>query len=378
MSFAQPLRRIYDRATVTVNANTVSATHGETVHEILGSGDATNPALQFTTKQSPLTYVSSTSSMGSQSTLQVWVNNLRWHEVDNFLESGPADRVFVTRTDTKQQVTVQFGDGIEGARAPTAQMNIRAVYRKGIGISGMVQAGQLSQPLDRPQGLKSSTNPDAATGGADPDTAEDARVSAPLHVLTLDRVVSLEDYLNFARAFSGIAKALATWTWFGHARGVFLTLAGSDGATFHEGDPTIVNLVAAIRKSGNPFIPLVVASFQPVLFEIEASIRVDSVNYDPALVIESACKSLADAFSFARRNLGQGVAQSEIIEIIQQTAGVVAVELTAFQRSGDTPQSPLPAVLRAASPVAGSNVPLLGAEMLLLDPASRRSLGAWS
>jgi hypothetical protein len=378
LSFAQPLRRIYDRATVTVNANTVAATHGETMHEILGSGDSTDPALQFTTKQSPLTFVSSSSSLGSQSTLQVWVNNLQWHEVDNFLESGASDRVFVTRIDTKQKVTVQFGNGIEGARTPTGQMNIRALYRKGIGTPGMVQPGQLSQPLDRPQGLKSSTNPDAATGGADPDTADDARASAPLHVLTLDRAVSLEDYLNFARAFSGIAKALATWTWFGHARGIFLTVAGANGATFQAGDPVVVNLTTALKKSGNPFTPLLIASFRPVLFEIAASIRVDSVNYDPALVLDSAWQALSEAFSFTNRDLGQGVAQSEVVEIIQQTAGVIAVELTGFQRSGDVPVSPLPAVLRAASPVAGANGPVVAAEMLLLDPASRGSLVTWS
>jgi len=378
LSFAQSLRRIYDRATVTVNANTVAATHGETMHEILGSGDATDAALQFTAKQSPLTYVSSTSALGSRSTLQVWVNNLQWREAGDFLDSGPADRVFVTRMDDKQQFTIQFGDGVAGARTPTGQINIRAAYRKGIGSPGMVQAGQLSQALDRPQGLKSCTNPDAATGGADPDSAADARLSAPLHVLTLDRVVSLEDYLNFARAFSGIAKALATWTCVGNARGVFLTVAGANGATFQAGDPTIANLTAALRKAGNPFAPLVVASFTPVLFQIGASVRVDSVDYERAQVLARVWQALSTAFSFAQRDLGQAVAQSEIVEIVQNTPGVIAVELTAFQRRGDVPQFPLPAVLRAASPAAGDTGPPQAAEMLLLDPASRNSLEAWS
>ncbi|HVV44196.1 MAG TPA: putative baseplate assembly protein, partial [Bryobacteraceae bacterium] len=263
LSFAQALGRIYDRSTVTVNANTVAATHGETVHEIAGSGDATNPALQFTLKQSPLTYVSSSSAPGAQSTLQVRVNNLQWRETDNFLSSQAADRVFITRRDPKGNTIVQFGDGVQGSRPPTGQMNIRAAYRRGIGAAGMVAAGQLSQALDRPQGLKSVTNPDPATGGADPDSADDARISAPLHVLTLDRVVSLEDYQNFARAFAGIAKALATWTWFGKTRGVFLTVAGAAGSTFEQGDPAIVNLIQALRNSGNPFVPLRVASFTP-------------------------------------------------------------------------------------------------------------------
>ncbi|HEY1938450.1 MAG TPA: putative baseplate assembly protein [Candidatus Angelobacter sp.] len=378
LSFDGPLTRIYDRATVKVNANTAAATHGETMHEILGSGDATNAALQFSLKQSPLTHVSSSSSLGAQSTLQVWVNNLQWHETENFLDSGPADRVFISHINDKQIVTVQFGDGIAGARTPSGQMNIRAAYRKGIGTPGMVQAGQLSQPLDRPQGLKSSFNPDPASGGADLDTAADARMSAPLHVLTLDRVVSLEDYQNFARAFSGIAKALATWTWFGQTRGVFLTVAGSNGSTFQPGDPTIVNLAKALAGAGNPFVPLMVVSYVPVLFEISANVRVDSANYDPAEVLGRVWNALADAFSFSNRDIGQGVAQSEALEIIQQCAGVVAVEVTAFQLSQDVASTPSPAVLRAASPVAGGNTAPQPGQMLQLDPASRGSIGAWS
>jgi hypothetical protein len=378
LAFDGPLNRMYDRATVQVNTNVAAATHGETMHEILGSGDGTNATLQFSLKQSPLTYVSAASSAGSQSTLQVWVNNLQWHERDNFITAGPADRVFVTRMDEKQVVTVQFGDGNEGARTPSGQMNVRAVYRKGIGTPGMVQAGQLSQPLDRPQGLKSATNPDAAAGGADPDTAADARISAPLHVLTLDRVVSLEDYLNFARAFSGIAKALATWTWFGQTRGVFLTVAGANASTFEPGDSTIVNLAKALTDAGNPFVPLKILSYVSVFFEIGANVRVDGVNYDPSEVLGRVWQSLAAAFAFSNREIGQGVAQSEVIELIQQNAGVIAVEMTVFQRRQDGATVPLPSVLIAASPVAGGNTGPQPGEMLLLDPASRGAIGGWS
>ena len=103
-----------------------------------------------------------------QSTLQVRVNNLLWTEVPNFLNSAPADRVYVTRPNSSGGPTVQFGNGIQGSRTPTGVSNIQAQYRKGIGLAGMVAAGQLTQPLDRPQGLQSVTNPSAANGGADP------------------------------------------------------------------------------------------------------------------------------------------------------------------------------------------------------------------
>ena len=380
LDFTAPLARIYDRSTLTVNANVVAATQGETMHELLGSGDATKPALEFTLKQSPLTYVSSPLSMGAQATLQVWVNNLQWHEVDNFLDSGPADRVFVTQTGPTGKATVQFGDGQEGARTPTGQMNIRAVYRKGIGSAGNVSAGQLSQPVDRPQGLKSVTNPDPATGGADPDTADEARATAPLHVLTLDRVVSLEDYQNYALAFAGIAKVLATWTWFGRTRGVFLTVAGADGSVFKPDDPTLVHLETALRDAGSPFVPLRVASYRRVLLEVGANIRVDKINYDSTQVLGQAWQSLSTNLGFDAMQLGRGVAQSEVIALIQQTPGVIAVELTKFNRRGQPPPSRFSCrqVLRAASPVPSQTGTPKAAELLLLDPASKGSLEVWS
>jgi hypothetical protein len=380
LSFTQSLARIYDRSTVTVNANVAAATQGETMNEIMGSGDATNPALEFTLKQSPLTYVTSSLNNGAVSTLQVWVNNLRWQEVDNLLNSGPNDRVFITQTDSKQNVTVQFGDGQEGARTPTGQMNIRAVYRKGIGSAGNVQSGLLSQALDRPQGLSSVTNPDAASGGADPDTASAARVSAPLHVLTLDRVVSLEDYQNYALAFAGIAQALATWTWTGRTRGVFLTVAGANGAIFQPDDLTLTNLKDSLWSEGNPHVPITILSYIPVLFEAGANIRIDKTTYDPTQVLAQVWQSLSTAFSFSQRRIGQGLAQSEIIAIIQKTPGVIAVELTALNRQGEPPAAgaPLPSVLRAAAPVPGQTGTPKGAEMLLLDPASQGNFGVWS
>lgn len=380
LSFGPALARLYDRSTVTVNANVVAASHGETVHELLGNGDATNEALEFTLKQSPLTFLSSASGLGAASTLQVWVNNLRWQEVDNFLHSGPSDRAYITQADSQGKVTVQFGNGAEGARTPTGQMNIRAVYRKGLGAAGNVDAGQLSQALDRPQGLKGVTNPDAATGGADPDSADSARLSAPLHVLTLDRAVSLEDYQNYALAFAGISKALATWTWDGLRRAVVLTLAGAQGGVFHQDDLTIQHLKSALRAAGNPYVPVTVAdpSYNPVLFEVAANVQVDTTDYDPTQVLAQVWQALSANLSFAQRQFGQGVAQSEIIALIQGVAGVIAVQLKTFNRMGEAPSGPLPAVLRAAGPVVQKNGVLTAAELLLLDPASQGNFEVWS
>jgi hypothetical protein len=373
LTLAAALSRIYDASTVKINANAVQATNGETVQEILGSGNAATDPLQFTLKQAPLTYVAAPSGSGSQSTLEVWVNNLQWTEQPNLLGSGPAQRAFVTAANAAGNRAVTFGDGVHGARPATGASNIRATYRKGIGSAGMVSAGQLTQPLDRPQGLSSVTNPSAASGGADPATAEQARASAPLPALTIGRVVSLQDYQSFALGFAGISKALASWSWFGDVRGVFLTIAGANGATLDGDDPIVTALIEAIELYSEPFVPLRVVSYVPVLFTFSAAIAVDQPTYDPEQVLAQAWQAVCAAFAFEQRNLGQGVAASLIVETLQQVPGVRAVQLQTLGYSGEALSFPPEPILCAAGPL-----PPAGAQLLVLDPAAKGAIGQWS
>ncbi|HXP90585.1 MAG TPA: putative baseplate assembly protein, partial [Fibrobacteria bacterium] len=375
LALVSALERIYDAPTVAVNANAVIATHGETVQEILGSGDATNAALTFQLKQSPLTYTSAATASGAQSTLQVRVNNLLWSEVDNFLDSAARDRAFLTRPNSGAGPTIQFGNGIQGSRTPTGQSNIRAQYRRGIGLAGMVASGQLTQPIDRPQGLQAVTNPGPATGGADPATPDQARQSAPLPTLTLGRIVSLEDYQNFALGFAGISLALATWTWFGNTRGIFLTLAGAGGSTLDASDSVVQNLLLAYQDLGLPHVQVAAASYVPVLFEIGLQVQVDVPTWDPDQVVAQVWQDLSTAFSFGPMRPAQGVAASEVVRIAQQVPGVVAVDLTSLGRSGGGGGTAT--LLCAAGPQPTADPPV-GAEVLLLDPASRGNVGVWS
>src|SRR4051794_9548035 len=81
------------RPTRTGPVNVALATHGETVGEVLGSGDASRPFQTVPLRQAPLTYVSSDGPSGAQSTLELRVNGLLWHEAPRFFGRGPTDRV---------------------------------------------------------------------------------------------------------------------------------------------------------------------------------------------------------------------------------------------------------------------------------------------
>ena len=358
----------YVRTSVTISGNVARANHGESTGEILGGGDASQKYQAFVLRQPPLTYVSSSAAAGgSSSTLRVFVNEVQWNEVP-FLESqGPADHVFVTRTGDDGKTILRFGDGLNGARLPTGQENVRATYRKGIGLSGMVQVSQLSQLMNRPLGVRGVTNPRAAEGGEDRESLDTARQNAPLAIMTLDRIVSLEDYENFARAFAGVAKALATWSWSGLVRGVFVTVAGPEGAPVDPSGPTYQNLLAAMQRFGDPHVPLRVVSYRKALFQVAARlILAPDRTADPQPVLASAERALRQAFSFASRSFGQSVALSEVVAALQSATGVRAVEVSQLFRDDDQPG--LNALLPVVAAQSGPDLNFTAAELLTLDP----------
>ena len=358
------LQNVYDRTTVTIYANVAPATHGETVSdEVLGSGDGGKPFQKFELKQGPLTHTPSDTPSGGASTLEVRVNDLRWSEVDTLFGRGPRDRVYVSSIDDEGTTTVQFGDGYTGARLPKGSENVRATYRKGIGLEGLVQAGQLSLLMTRPLGLRGVINPLPAEGAQDPQMHADARTNAPITVLTLDRIVSLQDYEDYARAFSGIAKSLATWTWTGQTRQVFVTVAGINGAA--AGTDLHDRLVASMQKAGDGFVPVAVASYRPVTFKVAGTVKIDP-DFVEEKVLAAVEDSLRASFSFDARAFGQPVTLSEVIAVMQDVDGVIAVDINKLHRTDDTEARHT--FLRSDAPQVGSGADVLAAELLTLDP----------
>lgn len=363
-----PLTHSYIRRTVRINANVALATHGETVREVLGGGDTTRPFQRFTLRQPPLTYTGAATPTGSQTTLSIRVNGLLWREVGSFHGRGPEERIYVTRTGDDGTTTVIFGDGVTGARLPTGQENVVATYRKGSGPGGLVKDGQLSLLMSRPLGLKGATNPLPAEGASPPETRDAARTNAPLTVMTLGRIVSLRDYEDFARAFAGVGKALATWTWVGEQRGVLVTVAGVGGAAIAPGGTLHKNLLAAMRAAGDPSVPLNLANYNKRFFRLKSKVGVH-VDYVAETVLAEVVRSLRAHFSFEARRFGQDVTLSEVVSVMQSVAGVVAVDVDQLYLAGQKIHfGRLFSRLPAAAPRPGTTK-TTGAELLTLDPA---------
>jgi predicted phage baseplate assembly protein len=371
----------YKRNTVVINANVAHATHGETVKEALGSGAGGQANQRFALKKPPLTYVSAPTASGVESSLEVRVNGILWEEAERLYGLDARSENYIVRNDDDGKTRVIFGDGQRGARLPSGVENVTAVYRSGIGLAGMVAADKLTLLQARPLGIRGVTNPLPANGAADSENRDSSRINAPLTVLTMDRIVSRQDFEDFARAFAGIGKAQAVALWRGEAQWVHLTIASKAPVATGDEDVSPIathevaedsdlfkNLLAAIAQSGDPGQRFRVDGYTPVFFNLKAKVLINPryIAADTLAAVEAALQS---AFAFEQRAFGQAVTAAEVTTVIQGAPGVTAVDLDQLYRV-DKPEPDFSQALFAERVRWEVNQaePLL-AELLLLNPA---------
>lgn len=139
-------------------------------------------------------------------------------QVDNiFQSSGSTSKIFEMRRDEVGGGVVFFGDGSTGTAPP---INSRYVisYRIGGGTRGnaLTNSLNLATVVQDENGARYSGNVyniSQVTGGANAQSVSEAKRYAPLTFARQDRVVTLEDYVNFCSNFVGpfgkIARATA-------------------------------------------------------------------------------------------------------------------------------------------------------------------------
>lgn len=336
IQFANQLAYKYKRDTVKIFGNVVRATHGETRTEILGSGDSSKALQQFLLKQSPVTYVSAVSPDGIESTLEIRANNVEWEESDSLADKKGDERIYTTKINNDNKTTIFFGNGEQGARLPSGVENITAVYRVGIGQAGNVRAEQISMLVTKPLGVKTVINPLEASGGADREELAQAKRNAPIHLRALDRTVSVSDYADFARAFTGIGKADAIRISDGRRELVHLTIAGTDDIPIDETSDLFRNLLRSLHTFGDPNQPLKMELRELML--IVASARVKLLPaYKWEFVEPEIRRHVLEVFGFENRAMGQDVLLSDLISTIQFVEGVDYVDVDILDAlDGDT------------------------------------------
>jgi len=130
-----------------------------------------------------------------------------WTEVFDFSASDPDDRHYMLNRGTGE---VLFGDNRHGRIPGKGTGNVRAIsYRYGGGSKGNVGAGTIIKLRETHPFIASVINKEAASGGGDEETIQQAMERGPAEVLrTRNRAVTAEDFETLTlESSTGIARA---------------------------------------------------------------------------------------------------------------------------------------------------------------------------
>ncbi|HLY57925.1 MAG TPA: baseplate J/gp47 family protein, partial [Stellaceae bacterium] len=316
--------------------NLLPVTRGKTLaNEVLGSGNATNPAQDFKLSQSPVTYLQNGTTYGS--TIDLTVNGLPWQEVPSFYGQAPDATVFVTREDNSGSTHLMFGDGVNGARLPTGINNVVATYRVGAGADSP-PAGKLTVIAKPYPGLRSVLNPVAVIGGADADPPDQIRHYAPRSVLTFGRAVSVFDYQALAAQVPGVTRAGAVWGWDDARQRALVTVYVGD-------DP---GAQKAARKvllaAGDPNRPVQVVQATQVAVALVVTLIV-TPGMDTTTIGAAVATALTDMevglFGSWNMGIGQVVFASQIEAAVLGVQGAVAITKLSFFANDATKAGPI-------------------------------------
>ncbi|MFO1434529.1 MAG: baseplate J/gp47 family protein [Candidatus Competibacteraceae bacterium] len=315
-----------------IQGNVVTAGHGERKGErILGSGDAAALNQEFLLDVPGIAFVTdSTMPAGVRADIELSVDDQIWQPVASLRDSGPTDLHYTVRMTEEGFLRIGCGDGRSGRRLPTGTNNVRATVRVGSGLAGNLSPGSLDT-LARPHRLIAGVSqPLPAVGGNDMEDVASLRQNAPASLLTLERAVSLEDFANLAVSQAGVWQAAAFLrpTTLRRQGSVEVVIVPAGGLELDQNlvpivPPQLLQPYATfLQTHALPGVEVTVRAYEPMLIDLEITVRVKSAEYDPQQTKERVDAALRQALGLRRRRLGQALYQSELYRIVEEVRGV--------------------------------------------------------
>jgi hypothetical protein len=314
------------------SANLAAIRHGATTSATLGSGDATKPRQRFLLADAPIAY--DVDAAGSLVPTQVLrVDGLAWAEVESLYGQDGA-QVFAVQLEPDGGLTVEFGDGEQGARLPTGRNNVTSTYRVGGGTTGEVEAGAIDSLLGSVRGVKKVQGAGPTTGGADQDDERRLRSLVPTRARAFGRAVSIEDLADLSLSYPGVTHA-AAWNGGGPpgcacgASGLHVAFvrAGTAGPRAPEAAEIewLASYLDARRDASVPLCVCGAVLTTPLVLAADLAIDPRRLAAD---VVAAAAAALTDPdgpLGALQHALGQPLDRSDVFAVLHAVEGVVGV-----------------------------------------------------
>lgn len=388
----QSLQRERDLTRTVIRGNIAPATQGKrytetfTIGTVPGStapeavvrtGPNGTAQHLYTVRNAPLAWLASGTApapgIAPPSTPEVLVRELRtglpprdWTWRRKLLDSPEFDRGFTldpvrfARTsngppphldyDGSDGDTVRFGDGTFGL-IPEAGTTFEVTYRVGAGDAGNVAAGAITRVESPPAGITNVTNPFAAAGGADPQTAESIRRLAPQAFRARQfRAVRPEDYEAAAEGLPWVQRAGTVFRWTGSWLTVFTTADPKDTERIPVSEHIqLIDLLNRYRLAGyESYAPA--PRYIALDLQIAVCARPDAFRGDVRDAVLAALVPPSGFFQFDNFTFGVPLERSALEAAIQRVPGVAGVISVLYRRRGLIPRFvAMPLIVAAGS-----------------------------
>ncbi len=317
-----------------------------TYGELIGTSNGT-PDMSFELGESPVV----------DGSIEIYIQDgdvySKWTQVQHLIDYGPTDLVYAVFTDDNNVVSINFGDGVSGV-IPTSYSEIRAKYTIGGGAIGNVSTdivttitsitGLSEAQVTALQGDVTVTNSTVGVGGADPESNDQIRLSAPAALRSGNRAVTLKDFSDIAVAVSGVGKANATasiWT------SVTLYISPSRTAIDTDiapglddnGDPTAefttIKTLVETALADKVLIGTTVTVSEPTYIDVIVNFQyVKLPQYTTTEVLTNLKNSLLTGFGYNGVKFQDTIYPQDIEFVLQQAAGVKTVKVTLLYEYG--------------------------------------------
>jgi hypothetical protein len=316
----------------------VLAVHGESKEDPAWSSDG-SPRQTFSLLSAPMTL-----DPDGNPSLRVWVTESGpeelWSLVDNFLESGPIDKVYRIEVSEDDVTTVIFPDGVKGKIPEAGVSNIRTEYRVGGGILGnQVGPNKLTRFPPSLSFIDSVTNPYSPSGGREKESIEEAKVNGPASLVSMGRAVRHSDFQIQAKKVSGVLRAVA----YRDAlvpliEHVVLASYGDNpvpSGTWNRWTQTGTGTLGTVGEHLKTVqvIPIILDIRPCRIIRVEVGLEVhllSTTRRSDALVFIR--ELVSDYLSVNAQNMGVQCPMSGLVQVLENTQGIDYINLLRFQR----------------------------------------------
>lgn len=314
----------------------VNAEQGESSEHTFSAADG-NAFERFTIPETPVIDGSVTVYV------QEGASFIEYEIIESWLDASSSDRACVLYTDSEGNVTIEFGNDIQGRKLVSGNIP-KAEYRLGGGLEGNVGANTIVN-VDTPALIHiyedflnkvtaTCSNPIQATGGDDQESIEEAKIKGPQSLKTLYRAVNKNDFKIIAESIDGVAKAAVLEQSISNSCGfcgVTLSIYPSGGGEIPDA------LRQRIEEEFNEKSLICTKVSIADAEEVEISIIGDVygyVNYSEDTVEDNLLTVIDEYFdqSLTTSDFNQPVYLSDIMAALDNTSGVDHVDLSELTR----------------------------------------------